>query len=124
MEQTAAAGVDEEVRQLQATLDQKRSQLETVGQNDGARAWLRSSLKTQDGTETLLAQLGEHIAKDSFLLQLRRDAQNAPPPVPGGEHHEVLNNDWWSVTDANNPEEVRSDLIQPLPTRVPSWSRV
>ncbi len=95
-----------EQARLQATLDLQREQLESAAQNVKARRQLRSSLRTQDGTETLLAQLGEHIAKDSFLIQLQQDAEHAPPPLPGGAHHEVLSSDWWSVTDAGRPEEV------------------
>ena len=60
-----------EQARLQATLDLQREQLESAAQNVKARRQLRSSMRTQDGTETLLAQLGEHIAKDSFLIQLQ-----------------------------------------------------
>lgn len=63
-------------------------------------------MRTEDGTEALLQQLQSHIAKDSFLAQLRHDAARQAPHVPGGSSHEVLSNDWWSISDGESFEDL------------------
>ena len=86
---------------LLATLNAQRPDLLAASQSSGAQAWLKSSLRTEDGTNELLLQLQSHIAKDSFLSQLKRDADHPVPLMPGGKRHEVLSKDWWSVTEAD-----------------------
>lgn len=94
---------------LLATLNAQRVDLLTASESRGAKSWLRSSMRTEDGTEALLQQLQSLIAKDSFLAQLRHDADHPPPPVPGGASHEVLSNEWWSISDTDHSEVFPAD---------------
>lgn len=92
---------------LQATLCAQRAGLLSASRGQGAKSWLRSSMRSEDGTEALLQQLQQHILEDSFLLQLRHNAEHPTPPIPGaGElaSHEVLSSDWWSISDVENKE--------------------
>ena len=83
---------------LQQTLDRQRTTLEAAGQN---ASWLRPSLHTSEGTQTLLADLEKRIAQDSFLQQIQREeAQPSAPPLPGASTGEVVSKDWWQVTEA------------------------
>jgi hypothetical protein len=94
---------------LQATLCAQRAGLLSASRGQGAKSWLRSSMRSEDGTEALLQQLQQHILEDSFLLQLRHNAEHPTPPIPGaGElaSHEVLSSDWWSISDVENKELV------------------
>lgn len=123
MSAVAALEADDQNAGLQATLDGQRDHLQAAGQQAVTRRWLRSSLRTQDGTQDLLAQLGQHIAQDSFLAQLERNAAAAPPHLPGGAHHEVLSSEWWSVTDVGTTEsEVRPEAAAAARTscRIPT----
>jgi hypothetical protein len=87
---------------LQRALDRQRGALEAASHSSAARSWLRPSLASEAGTQQLLADLESRLAQDSWLAQLQREeAQPSAPPLPGGGRHEVINRDWWQVTEAD-----------------------
>ncbi len=87
---------------LQRALDRQRGALETASHSAAASSWLRPSLRSEQGTQQLLADLEARLAQDSWLAQLQREeSQPSAPPLPGGGRHEVINKDWWQVTEAD-----------------------
>lgn len=96
----AHAPVEDEL--LQQTLDRQRAGLEAASRSSAATGWLRPSLRTDQGTQQLLADLEARLAQDSFLAQLEREeAQPSAPPLPGAARGEVVSRDWWEVTEAD-----------------------